>query len=397
MSVKLWFSRFLLGPIVIIIVLVSSVWTFLPRYIEADINRIDTVVIPEEHRFVSNKTRILHASITIADWHADSLLWDRNLLDHDSIGHLDFPRLQTGGVALQMFTAVTKSPKNLNEHRNTDETDRITALAMIQRWPPKTWDNLLERALYQGRRLERMIAESQGAVRLITNRSELQQLLWDRQQEPMLVGALLGVEGGHALNRNLSNLDHLYAAGFRMMGLHHFFDNALGGSLHGESKQGLTIFGREVVQRMNYRHMIIDLAHSSVAVIEDVLAVSTLPVVISHTGINSHCPSSRNYPDPIMKKIADAGGLIAIGFWQEVVCDHSPAGIALAIKAAVNLVGIDHVSLGSDFDGGVTTTFDASEMAMLTQALSDLNFNESDIAQVMGGNMVRFLAEYLPE
>lgn len=397
MSFKTTVRRLLLLTFILTIVIVSSVWTFLPRYIESQQNRIDTHVIPEEHRFVEDKTRILHASITIADWHADSLLWDRDLLSHDTLGHLDFPRLQAGGVALQMFSAVTKSPKNQNYQRNTDETDRITPLTMIQRWPPNTWDNLLERALYQAKRLNRYIDQSSGMVRLITSRSELQRLLWDRQQEPFLVGALLGVEGAHALMRDINNLDRLYLAGFRMIGLHHFFDNALGGSLHGESGQGLTVFGQEVVERMNHRNMIIDLAHSSVAVIEDVLAITNQPVVISHTGIMSHCPSSRNYPDALMKKIADGGGIIAIGFWQEVVCDHSPGGIALAIKAAVDLVGIDHVSMGSDFDGGVTTTFDASELAMLTQALVDLEFNESDIAQIMGGNMVRFLAQYLPK
>ena len=397
MTFKVGISRVILALVVSTIIIASSVWTFLPRYIESEQNRIDTHVIPEEHRFVENKTRILHASITIADWHADSLLWDRDLLSHDKIGHLDFPRLQAGGVALQMFTAITKSPKNQNYQRNTDEKDQITALAMIQRWPPNTWDNLLERALYQAKRLNRYIESSAGMVRLVTNRTELQRLLWDRQQEPYLVGALLGVEGAHALMRDINNLDRLYLAGFRMIGLHHFFDNALGGSLHGESSQGLTVFGHEVIERMNHRNMIIDLAHSSTAVIEDVLAVSTQPVVISHTGIMSHCPSPRNYPDALIKKVADGGGIIAIGYWQEVVCDHSPAGIALAIQAAVDIVGVDHVSLGSDFDGGVTTTFDASELAMLTQALVDLDFNESDIAQIMGGNMVRFLAQYLPK
>jgi microsomal dipeptidase-like Zn-dependent dipeptidase len=88
-------------------------------------------------------------------------------------------------------------------------------------------------------------------------------------------------------------------------------------------------------------------------------------------------------------------GLIGIGFWDGAVCDPSPQGVVRAIRAAVELVGIDHVALGSDYDGATTVTFDVSELPALTQALVDAGFSRSEIPQVMGGNLVRYLRENL--
>jgi len=195
------------------------------------------------------------------------------------------------------------------------------------------------------------------------------------------------------------NLDRLYDAGFRLMGLTHFFDNELGASLHGETGAdgGLTDFGRAVVQKMVEKHMIIDLAHASPQVVRETLAMVDVPLVVSHTGIYSQCQHHRNIPDDLIKAIADRGGMIGIGFWDEVTCDATPKGIAASIVAAIRLAGEDHVALGSDFDGAVETTFDVSELPALTQALIDAGLDEPVIAKVMGGNMVRFLAQALPE
>ena len=145
------------------------------------------------------------------------------------------------------------------------------------------------------------------------------------------------------------------------------------------------------------KQMIVDVAHSSLQVVREVLAMTERPLVVSHTGIHSHCQAKRNIPDDLMQQIAARGGLIAIGYWEEVTCDASPAGVAGAIIAAVALVGVDHVSLGSDFDGAVETTFDTSELAALTHELQVQGMADADIAAVMGGNMVRFLREMLPQ
>ena len=188
----------------------------------------------------------------------------------------------------------------------------------------------------------------------------------------------------------------LEAAGFRLLGLTHFFDNELGGSLHGTSQAGLTDFGREVVAEMVARRIIIDLAHASPAMVRDVLAMPGTRPIISHTGIRSQCDTPRNLPDDLVRAVADKGGIIGIGFWSDVTCEDTPRGIARTIRAAMDLVGEDHVSLGSDWDGAVGVPFDAAGLPALTQALLDEGLTEPQIAKVMGGNTIRYLREVLP-
>jgi microsomal dipeptidase-like Zn-dependent dipeptidase len=348
---------------------------------------------------VSAAAAARHRALLVVDWHTDTLLWQRSLLERSGRGHVDLPRLAAGNVALQVFTAVTKSPAGQNYERNSGASDRIRLLVMLQRWPPRTWSSLLERALHQSVRLHAAAARAPARLKVVRTAGDLERLLAQRRQladAPRPVGALLGIEGAHALEGRLENLDVLYEAGFRMLGLHHFFDNELGGSLHGESGGGLSEFGRAVVRRAEERRMLVDLAHSSPAVVDDVLAMATRPVVVSHTGVAGTCPSRRNLSDAQMQRIAARGGLVAIGYWKGAVCDTSPAGVVRAIRHAIDLLGPDHVALGSDFDGGTTTSFDTSELAALTHVMLEQGFREDEIAQVMGGNSVRFLREQLP-
>lgn len=364
------------------------------RIVQSDMNN----VIAHDPYPVSERAANLHRALTIGDWHADPLMWRRNLLKEHKYGQVDFPRLAKGNVALQMFTTVTKSPSGLNYEENSAEArDNITLVAMGQLWPPRTWDSLTERALFQSKKLHEFEAEAPETLKIIRTKSDLTEVLAKRAAGEPLIGALIGAEGGHALDGKIENLDRLYNAGFRMIGLTHFFDNALGGSLHGVSNQGLTDFGREVVREMAKRKIIIDLAHASPKMAEEVLAMVDVPTVVSHTGIRSHCETPRNFEDPLMQKIAAAGGLIAIGYWADVTCDASPAGVAGAIVAAINLVGEDYVSLGSDYDGSVETSFDVSELSALTNALIEKGLSDQTIAKVMGGNMIRFLSEQLPD
>ena len=347
---------------------------------------------------LSPDIRKFHQQLRIADLHADSLLWHRNLLKRGSRGHVDVPRLLEGNVALQVFTTVTKSPDGLNNIKNEADTrDNITLLALAQRWPPDTWTSLTARALHQAARLREFEQLSQGSLRIIRSKKDLTQLLQSRKQGQQVVGGLLGTEGSHALDEKLGNVQVLYDAGFRLMSLQHFFDNKLGGSLHGVSKHGLTEFGQSVVEEIERLEILLDVSHSSANVVRDTLAIATRPLIVSHTGIQSHCATPRNIDDNLMKKIAVAGGLIGIGYWDSASCDVSPTGIAKSIIAAINLVGEDHVALGSDFDGAVTTGFDAAELVKLTQALVDEGLDEQVIKKVMGENQIRFFITYLPD
>ncbi|MCP5072036.1 MAG: amidohydrolase family protein [Rhodobacteraceae bacterium] len=366
--------------------------TFGPGIVESGRN----AVVEHAPYPVSDEAAKLHATLTIGDWHADSLLWKRNLLKRGTRGQVDIPRLQEGNVAIQMFTAVTKSPAGQNYDANSaDATDNITLLAMGQLWPVRTWDSLFERALYQADKLHRFQAKAPNDLKIIRSRADLQALLDRRAKGENIVGGLLGIEGSHPLEGRLENLDVLVDAGYRMIALQHFFDNALGGSLHGEGNLGLTDFGRQVVREVAARKLVLDVAHSSPQVARDVLEITDIPFIVSHTGIHSHCKAKRNYPDDLMRAIARSGGVIAIGYWADVTCDDSPAGVAATIKAAIDLVGEDHVSLGSDFDGSVTTGFDTSELPALTHELLAAGLSEAQIRKVMGENMLRVLRDRL--
>lgn len=381
-----------LFALTIVIICCSYLW-LVPPLLEKQLNHVqDHAAWP-----VSDKAQALHNTLIVGDWHSDALLWRRSLNKQSDYGHVDVPRLQTGNVAIQMFTTVTKSPKGQNYEKNsTDASDNITLLALAQAWPPRTWNSLSERALYQAERLHQFAADAPEQLKVVTSAKELEWVLQQRAQGKKLVAGLIGTEGSHALDGKLENVQRLYDAGFRMMSLQHFFDNKLGGSLHGTSGAGLTEFGRQVVKRINQLNIVLDVSHSSEQVVKDALALSDAPIVVSHTGLQGHCDSVRNISDSLMQAIAAKGGLIALGYWDGAMCEISPKNIAAAIVYGIGLVGAEHISLGSDFDGSVSTVFDTSELAAITHELVEAGVNNDDIRKVMGGNMVAFLLSQLP-
>jgi len=383
--------KLLLSSALLLVVLLGLFFLVVPVELEKRMNRVlgAQPLLPEA-------ARELHTRLRVADLHADSLLWNRDLLTRGARGHVDVPRLLEGSVALQAFTVVTKVPWGLNIEQNDDRSDQITWLTLAQRWPPRTWRSLKERALYQAAKLRRAAERSDGKLTLITTAEELRNYLARRKDNPALTAGFLGIEGAHALDGDLASLDTLFDAGIRMMAPTHFFDNDVAGSAHGVEKGGLTGMGRRWVRRMEAKNMIIDLAHASPQTLDDVLAIVTRPVVVSHTGVRGACDNRRNLSDRHVKAIAETGGLIGIGFWETAVCGTDARAIARAIRYATDLVGVEHVGLGSDFDGAVTTPFDAAGLAQLTGALLAEGFSESDIRLLMGENILRVIQQLLP-
>jgi microsomal dipeptidase-like Zn-dependent dipeptidase len=137
--------------------------------------------------------------------------------------------------------------------------------------------------------------------------------------------------------------------------------------------------------------MIVDVAHASHASVAEVLAIAKRPVVSSHGGVQASCKVNRNLTDDEIRGIAKTGGVVGIGYWDGAICSIHPEAAAKAIAYVRDLVGIDHVGLGSDFDGSTTTGFDASQVVAITQALLDAGFSEADIREVMGGNVLRVI------
>ena len=381
--------------IVVTVILLLGLGVFffiLPPYLEKSMN---ATLNPPPYT-ASDRAAELHKKLLVADLHADSLLWNRDLLDRGTRGHVDVPRLIEGNVALQAFTIVTKSPRGQNIESNDDTTDNVTMLVVAQRWPLATWSSLKERALYQARKLHEAEARSEGRFVIIKTADDLAKYLERRKSNPSITAGLLGIEGAHALDKELANIDVLFDAGFRMMAPTHFFDNDIGGSAHGVDKGGLTEKGREMVRRMEEKRMIVDLAHASPKTIEEVLAMARRPVVVSHTGVRGTCDNTRNLSDDQLKAIARTGGVIGIGYWDTAVCGPDASAIARAIRYTANLVGVEHVALGSDYDGAIPAPFDTTGVVQITDALIAEGFSESDIEKIMGGNVFRLLAANLP-
>ena len=356
--------------------------------------RLMRITQPPPHP--SQRALALHATLRAVDLHADSLLFGRDLLVRGSRGHLDVPRMIEGGVALQVFSAAVKSPRHLNIERNDDRSDDVTRLALASRWPPRTWNSLTQRALFLAARAERLAERSGGAFRLIGTREDLAAYLVDREENRQLTAGVLAIEGAHALGPDLSTLDALVEAGFRMISPAHFFDTVFGGSAHGIGKGGLTPLGRELLREMESRGVVMDVAHASAATIDDVLAMAARPVVASHTGVRATADNGRNLSDDQLRGIAATGGLVGIGFWDTATGGSDAASIARAIAHAVDVIGAEHVGLGSDWDGAVPVPFDAAGLPALTDALLDAGLEEPAIRAVMGENALRLFAETLP-
>jgi membrane dipeptidase len=290
---------------------------------------------------------------------------------------------------------VTQSPKHLNIERNSSDTDELTLAYVIRLKRPSTWFSRTARALDQARELEDAARRSRGHLVVVKSRTDLESFLMRRRGEPHLVAGLLGIEGAHALDGKLENLEALDRAGFRMIGLAHFFDNDFAGSAHGVRKYGLTEKGRALVAEMERRRILVDLAHASAATIDDVTAMATRPVVVSHTGVRGTCDNQRNLTDDQLKKIAATGGVIGIGYWDTATCGKDARAAARAIRHAVSVVGVDHVALGSDFDGAMMPAAlgDAAGLPRLLDALRAGGYGEADVAALAHGNWLRVLGE----
>jgi microsomal dipeptidase-like Zn-dependent dipeptidase len=345
---------------------------------------------------VGPEAEALHRRLTVVDLHADPLLWRRDLLVENDYGHVDLPRLEAGNVALQVFAAATKSPAGQNYDANPSDSDVMTGLMIANLQPTATWNSLYQRALYQVGKLLELEREAPRRLRVVRTAADLEALLAARSGRWQPVGAIMALEGAHALEGELGNLQGLFDAGYRVFGLAHFFDNEVSGSMHGMEKYGLTELGRSAVKMAESLGMVVDLAHASPAAIRDTLDMATRPVIVSHGGVRATCDVNRNLSDEQIRRVAANNGLIGIGYWDGAICDISPAGIVAAMQHVKDLVGVSYLALGSDFDGAVLTRFDTSQLAVITQALQQAGFTGEEISAVMGGNAVRLFYEVLP-
>lgn len=330
----------------------------------------------------------VHAGAFVADAHADSLLWNRDLTERHGRGHADFPRLIEAGVKLQCFTVVT---------RGFPIVGGFPLFAAWVGWPRQALRDEWSRALYQLDALESACRRSSGRAAVARTRADLA-----RNAAQGRLSAVLGVEGAHALCGEPGRVDALWERGVRFMSLTHLSNNEVGGSSFRLARErGLTELGRAVLDRMAAVGMAVDLAHASRTTMDDVLAHGSAKVFCSHTGVHAATPMWRNLPDAALQRVASRGGFIGVILATEYLGGDSLEHFLRHLEHALEVAGEDHVGLGSDFDGMIhlpRPMRDARDLKLITRALLTRGHGPARVQKVMGGNLRRFLEEQvMPE
>lgn len=210
---------------------------------------------------------------------------------------------------------------------------------------------------------------------------------------------MLGIENGHALEGSLDNLRHFAQRGIVYMTLCHNGDNDICDSARGEhTHNGVSAFGREVIKEMNRLGIMVDLSHAGEKSFYDALELSSTPIVCSHSSCRALCDHPRNLTDDQMRALAQKGGVMQVTLYHGFLVKDSEATLEDAMRHlehAIEVMGIDHVGLGTDFDGdgGVRGIASSAELLNYTRELLKRKFSEADIQKLWGGNFLRVMRE----
>jgi len=302
--------------------------------------------------------------------------------------HTDLARLTSGGVDAQFFS-IFAHPK----YKSSEGGLNGRAHAMIDA-------------------LEVQIQRYSSHIELATSAADVRRIASEGK-----LAALLGLEGGHAIQHNFDKLRAFHARGVRYMTLtwsetHNWADSSSDERRHG----GLTPFGRDVVREMNRIGMVVDVSHCSDETFWDVMDVARAPMIASHSSARALVDNPRNMSDDMLRAVGEKGGVVMVNFggnfidprkasyWKiasDVVTHFGPSSVPLEmlidhIAHVARVAGMDHVGLGSDFDG---TLFmpeglrDVSGFPNVTAALVERGFSEADIHKILGGNALRVLEQ----
>jgi len=316
----------------------------------------------------------LHMEALVCDCHSDSLLRvlekGADLNSRSEEGHLDFPRMREGGVDLEVF-ACWVDPK-LPEERYVKQALRI---------------------------MDAFFRQVEGSDGLVVHALKAEDIR--RAKSEGKIAAVLAVEGGHAISNSLEVLRIYHRLGVRLMTL--TWNNSIewaDSAVQPRENGGLTDFGRRVVEEMNRLGMIVDISHVSDRVFWDALEISSKPIIASHSCARALCDHPRNLTDEMIKALAEKGGVVFVNFYPKYLC---PQGSEVTVERVVDhiqhiaeLVGADHVGLGSDFDGlpalpkGIE---DCSKMPVITELLMERGFSKEEIEKILGGNFLRVFEE----
>jgi len=363
----------------------------------------------------------LHQKALVADLHCDTALQIQRGYDfskrHNTY-HIDLPRLKEGGINLQVFACFLNS--NILPQSRFDYVNNMIS------------------------RLKTEIAKNENNIAICHNTTEANDII-----DSGRIAAFLGIENGMALDNKLENIAYFYQQGIRYITLTHFISHewCISSMDKNPAFDGLTDFGREVIREMNRIGMIVDVSHISVSAFNEVLKVTRQPVIASHSCVYALCPHNRNLTDEQLKTLAENGGMVGINFcsdflspqfmqasqayrdahpqeikilekilipdlseddyqkklkelepflsqWDKAVKNMLPTVKTVVdhIDYVVDLVGVDYVGLGSDFDGISYPPQDLADCSMvpnITRELVKRHYTESDIEKILGGNFMR--------
>ena len=210
---------------------------------------------------------------------------------------------------------------------------------------------------------------------------------------------MLGIENGLAIDGQLERLQHFAQRGIVYMTLCHNGDNDICDSARGNSThQGVSAFGRQVIAEMNRLGIMVDLSHASEKTFYDALELSELPIVCSHSSCRALCDHPRNLTDEQMRALAAKGGVMQVTMYNGFLVKDDEATVLDALRHlehAIEVMGIDHVGIGTDFDGdgGVRGMANAAELINFTRLLLSRQFSEQDIEKIWGGNFLRVMSQ----
>ncbi|MBQ0019269.1 MAG: membrane dipeptidase [Bacteroidales bacterium] len=210
---------------------------------------------------------------------------------------------------------------------------------------------------------------------------------------------MMGIENGYAIGRDLSNIERFRRRGIVYMTLCHNGDNDICDSCRGNAEHGgLSDFGREVVKEMNRVGLMVDLSHAAESSFWDALATSETPIVCSHSSCRSLCDHPRNLTDQQMRALAEKGGVMQVTIYNGFLVKDGQATIKDVVRHinhAVEVMGIDHVGIGTDFDGdgGVPGVASASELPNLTKELLREGYSTADLRKLWGENFLRVMTQ----
>ena len=210
---------------------------------------------------------------------------------------------------------------------------------------------------------------------------------------------MLGIENGLALGGELKNVEHFAQRGVVYITLCHNGDNDLCDSARGcNTHNGISRFGEQVIREMNRLGLMVDLSHAGEKTFYDALGISQTPIVCSHSSCRALCDHPRNLTDEQMRRLAAAGGVMQVTLYNGFLVKQGEATILDAIahlEHAIHVMGIDHVGLGTDFDGdgGIRGLRDSSELLQFTRQLLARRYSERDIQKIWGGNFLRVMGQ----